>query len=104
MSLDKTYNKLEVLFVLTEIELQIDSFMLYCDSKHLSKKTLSSYEQTLKLFAVFLHNEFNIDDISKVKSAHIRHYIKYLRERGKYTVVSKDSTLRINNPQNRTDL
>lgn len=88
---------------MTEIELQIDSFMLYCDSKHLSRKTLSSYEQTIKLFAIFLHNEFKITDAAKVKSAHIRHYIKYLRTRGKYSVVVKESTRSINNPQNRTD-
>ncbi|MFD2681186.1 tyrosine-type recombinase/integrase [Bacillus seohaeanensis] len=88
---------------MTEIELQIDSFMLYCDSKHLSKKTLSSYEQTIKLFANFLHDEFNIQDAVKVKSAHIRHYIKYLRERGKYSVVVKESSKSMNNPQNRND-
>lgn len=77
---------------------------LYCDSKHLSKKTLSSYEQTLKLFALYLKNEYKIDEIDKVKSAHIRQYIKYLRERGKYTVVSKESSVTINNPQNRNTI
>ncbi|WP_186725736.1 hypothetical protein [Rummeliibacillus sp. SL167] len=35
---------------ITEIELQLDSFMLYCDSKQLSKKTLKSYQQSLTLF------------------------------------------------------
>ena len=35
---------------ITELDLQIDSFMLYCDAKHLSVKTLKSYEQTLTLF------------------------------------------------------
>lgn len=88
---------------MTEIDLQIDSFMLYCDSKHLSKKTLSSYEQTLKLFVLYLKDEFKIEDISKVKSAHIRHYIKYLRERGKYTVVSKEQSKKVNHPDHRHD-
>ncbi|MFS0776048.1 tyrosine-type recombinase/integrase [Neobacillus sp. 3P2-tot-E-2] len=88
---------------MTEIEIQMDSFMLYCDSKHLSKKTLSSYEQTLKLFAMYLKDEFKITDPTKVKTAHIRHYIKYLRERGKYTVVVKEKSKQINHPDHRHD-
>lgn len=29
---------------------QIDEYMLYCQSKQLSEKTMESYEQTLHLF------------------------------------------------------
>ncbi|WP_299095825.1 hypothetical protein [uncultured Metabacillus sp.] len=36
------------------IEDHLDNFMLYCDSKNLSRKTLASYEQTLKLFILYL--------------------------------------------------
>ena len=86
-----------------EFDLQLDSFMLHCDSKHLSEKTLKSYEQTLKLFGNFLKQELNIDDASKVKSSHIRQYIKYLRERGKYTVSVSEKSLNINFPNNRED-
>lgn len=85
------------------MDYQIDSFMLYCDSKHLSKKTLASYEQTLKLFALYLKNEFKIEDASNVKSSHIRNYIKYLRERGKYTVVVRERSKKLNHPDNRHD-
>ncbi|WP_200411453.1 tyrosine-type recombinase/integrase [Virgibacillus salexigens] len=85
------------------MELQIDNFMLYCSSKNLSQKTLRSYEQTLRLFSHYLENEFQIDEVGKVKSAHIRHYIKYLRERGKYTVVTNDGSLNVNHPSNRHD-
>lgn len=85
------------------MELQLDNFMLYCTSKNLSKKTLKSYEQTLRLFAIFLKNEFKIDEVAKVKTAHIRQYIKYLRERGKYTVVSLEYTAAINYPDQRAD-
>lgn len=88
---------------MSEIELQLDSFMLYCDSKNLSKKTLASYDQTLKLFILYLKDNFNIEDASKVKSSHVRYYIQYLRERGKYTVASKDYNKQINLPENRTD-
>lgn len=61
--------------------------MLYCTSKNLSPKTLSSYEQTLKLFALYLQNEHDMTEVGKVQTGHIRHYIKYLKERGKYSVV-----------------
>lgn len=86
-----------------EIDLQIDSFMLYCDSKNLSKKTLSSYQQTLTLFANYLKQELNIHDAIKVKSSHIRMYIQYLQIRGKYTVTASEKSLSVNFPQNRQD-
>lgn len=86
-----------------EFDLQLDSFMLHCDSKHLSPKTLKSYEQTLKLFGNFLGQELGIDDASKVKPSHVRQYIKYLRERGKYTVSASEKSLNINFPSSRTD-
>ncbi|MFB4160584.1 tyrosine-type recombinase/integrase [Geomicrobium sp. JSM 1781026] len=90
--------------MLTEFSVQIDDFMLYCDSKNLSKKTLSSYEQTLRLFAHYVDRVHGVDDASKVSTDMIRSYIKYLRERGKYTVVSDDFTRRLNHPQNRPDI
>ncbi|XAU98904.1 tyrosine-type recombinase/integrase [Lysinibacillus telephonicus] len=88
---------------ITELDLQLDSFLLYCDSKHLSKKTLKSYEQSLTLFLNYLKQELGVDDASKVKTSHIRHYIKYLRERGKYTVTTTEKSLSINHPEKRTD-
>ncbi|WP_371117375.1 site-specific integrase [Paenibacillus sp. cl123] len=39
--------------------------MLYCSSKNLSRKTLASYEQTLKLFTLFLKQSFDIEDVRK---------------------------------------
>ncbi|MEC0089897.1 tyrosine-type recombinase/integrase [Paenibacillus macquariensis] len=88
---------------MTDIEFQLDNFMLYCSSKNLSRKTLASYEQTLKLFVAYLKNEYQIEDIKKVQSGHIRHYIKYLRERGKYTVVNNEESKQCNHPENRKD-
>lgn len=88
---------------ITELDLQIDSFMLYCDAKHLSLKTMKSYDQTLKLFRNFLVQELNIDDAANVKPSHIRQYIKYLRDRGKYTVTASDKALNINYPERRED-
>ncbi|GAB1793930.1 hypothetical protein PMEGAS228_04480 [Priestia megaterium] len=89
--------------LLSEIELQIDNFMLYGSSKNLSRKTLKSYEQTLKMFAIYLEEHFKITEVSKVKSVHIRYYIKYLRERGKYTVVLNEKTAKVNHPDHRHD-
>ncbi|OMF45542.1 tyrosine-type recombinase/integrase [Paenibacillus amylolyticus] len=88
---------------MNDIEFQLDNFMLYCSSKNLSRKTLSSYEQTLKLFVAYLNREFQIDEVKKVQSGHIRQYVKYLRERGKYTVVNKEESKLINRPENRKD-
>lgn len=88
---------------MTNFEFQIDNFMLYCTSKNLSTKTMKSYEQTLKLFSKFLEDEFKIDKVEKVSTAHIRQYIKYLQDRGKYTVVAQEKKKEINNPEARND-
>lgn len=39
-----------------KIDVQIDKFMNYCQSKNLSRKTISSYEQALRLFARYLED------------------------------------------------
>lgn len=88
---------------MTDLEFQLDNFMLYCSSKNLSRKTLASYEQTLKLFAKYLKDTFEVEEVKKVQSGHIRQYIKYLRERGKYTVVNNELSKNNNHPENRTD-
>lgn len=64
---------------------------------------MASYEQTLKLFGKYLEDHYQIEEVNKVQSGHIRQYIKYLRERGKYTVVNKEETKKMNHPENRTD-
>ncbi|MDZ5609277.1 site-specific integrase [Bacillus pseudomycoides] len=88
---------------MTEFELQLDNFMLYCSSKNLSTKTLKSYDQTLKLFLLYMGETYQVEEAGKVKSVHIRQYIKYLRERGKHTVASTSIANDINRPHNRTD-
>lgn len=86
-----------------EIDLEIDDFMIDCSTKGLSKKTINSYEATLRLLAEYLENELNIESASDVKLLHLKSYVRYLQERGKYTVVVNENTKTINNPQNRTD-
>lgn len=77
--------------------------MIYCSSKNLSRKTLSSYEQALKLFKAYLQSEFAITEVEKIQAGHLRQYIKYLNERGKYTVVNREESKDISRPQNRKD-
>ena len=86
-----------------QIDYDIDDFMTYCEVKNLSKKTISSYEQTLRLFAMFLKRECNVKAAGDTKEIHIREYIKHLQERGKYTVVANENTKKINFPENRID-
>ncbi|MGE7601285.1 tyrosine-type recombinase/integrase [Peribacillus sp. NPDC097675] len=88
---------------LTELEFFLEDFLLYCQSKNLSLKTLASYEQSLKLFLLYLKNEHEVIEPNKVKTGHIRQYIKYVQERGKYTVVGNNKSIKINHPQNRKD-
>lgn len=61
-----------------QIDYDIDDFMTYCEVKNLSKKTISSYEQRLRLFAMFLKRKFNVKEAGEVKEIHIREYIKHL--------------------------
>lgn len=90
-------------FLFIKIYYQIDDFMEYCVEKGLSKKTISSYEQTLILFARYLIEQCNIETATKVKKDTIRSYIKYLRERGKYTITGNERSKEYNHPDNRKD-
>ncbi|MFL1672135.1 tyrosine-type recombinase/integrase [Paenibacillus dendritiformis] len=87
----------------SELEFYLDDFLMYCQQKKLSNKTLSSYEQSLRLLIAYLKKEHGVDELADVKKGHIRQYISYVQERGKYTVVSREGTAQINFPQNRTD-
>lgn len=86
-----------------KIDLEIDDFINYCDYKGLSKKSMSSYEQTLRLFARYLQDNCEITKSEQVKEENIKEYVTSIKERGKYTVVADDNTKRFNNPQNRQD-
>lgn len=86
-----------------KIEYHIDDFISYCVEKGLSRKTYGSYEQTLILLARYLREKQGIDKVEEVKREHIRDYIKYLRERGKYTVTGSDRTKMFNFPEKRAD-
>ena len=88
---------------MTKFDYEIDDFMCYCDSKGLSKKTMRSYEQTLRLLSKYLEEKKKIQSTSQVTREMIRDYIVYLRERGKYTIITNENSRQSNKPQNRTD-
>lgn len=85
------------------LDYKIDDFMIWCQQKDLRIKTITSYESCLRLFARYIKDEYGIDNINEIKEQHIREYIKYTKERGKYTFVSDKNSLRINYPENRKD-
>ncbi|TGE38712.1 site-specific integrase [Desulfosporosinus fructosivorans] len=84
----------------SNFDLKIEEYMLYCSSRNLSPKTLKSYETTLKLFSNYLVKEHTVDDVEDVTKNHIRHYVKFLQERGKYTCMEEKGN---NKPSARTD-
>ena len=87
-----------------KIDKQIDEFMNYCQSKNLVKKTMKSYEQTLRLFAGYLADNVKITDAIKLTDKIFRGYIISRQERGKYSVVADNNTKHTNNPEGRKDL
>lgn len=85
------------------MEILLDEFMIYCESKNLSKKTMMSYEQTLRLFFNYLNEERNIVNLSSISEKTIREYITYTKDRGKYTVVGDKNSLKVSKPEVRND-
>ena len=88
---------------MVKMDLEIDDFMNYCEYRNLSKKTLLSYEQTLRLFSRYLIDTYKINRSEQVTQQIILNYINDTKERGKYTVVANENTKKTNNPQNRGD-
>lgn len=87
----------------TDFDYCIDDYMVYCHSRQLREKTMSSYEQTLRLFERWCAEEMNIYDVSKITEAMIRRYINSLQERGKYTFYVKEEAKKTNCPERRRD-
>jgi len=89
--------------ILVDMYRMIGLFMDYCHSKQLRPRTLLSYEQALKLFAVWLKESEGVQDVERVREGHIRRYIMELQSRGKYTACIDQRMTRINHPTNRRD-
>jgi integrase/recombinase XerD len=81
----------------------LEEFMINCTNKDLTRKTLMAYESTLKLFFKYLEEEYNVSELVKVEENHIKEYLTFTKERGKYSFVTNEESLSINKPQNRID-
>ncbi|ENZ01997.1 hypothetical protein HMPREF1092_01232 [Clostridium thermobutyricum] len=81
----------------------IEDYMEYCKLKGLSIKTMKSYESSLLLFSKYVEEEFQLSKVEEIKLIHAKEYVKFTKERGKYSYVSDDKTVSINNPSIRKD-
>lgn len=84
-----------------EMDYQLESYLNDCTAKQLRPKTIKSYVAAIRLFSDYMINTHQINTFSKVTQTHITDYIKFLQDRGKYSVVTCADD--INHPKNRTD-
>ena len=81
----------------TEMNREIEEYMVYCYSRQLSKKTMANYEQSLRLFEKWCGNAMKIDDAALVTEAVIRRYINYIRNlRAFFNWLEQECVLRKN--------
>lgn len=86
-----------------EINRMIALYMSCCQSRQLREKTMLSYEQSLKLFAVWLQEAEGITQVEHIKEGSIRRYIIELQTRGKYTFYSRKNSQAENEAKRRRD-
>lgn len=82
---------------------QIDEFMIFCRSTQLRERTLTSYEQALRLFQRWCDEQMGIVDVDQVSESVVRRYITDLQERGKYSFYADDKKKGTNYPERRRD-
>lgn len=81
----------------------IDEYLYYCQSRRLRPKTMASYEQTLRLFERWTHEQEGLERIEEVHPQTIRHYICDLQVRGKYSFCISEDRRQTNYPERRRD-
>lgn len=82
----------------------IVDYLEYCTYKNLSLKTIKSYHQTLMLFSKYLEEEKQITDINKINKDTVEEYIRFTKERGKYSFVVSEEGMIKANIDKRTDI
>lgn len=82
----------------------IQDFIDYCSYKELSTKTIKSYYQSLTLFFKYLEDEKNIYNINQVTKNVVEEYIKFTKDRGKYSYVADEKSLSKTYQNNRKDI
>ena len=70
-----------------EMKKMIPLFMDYCLSRQLRPKTMLSYEQANRLFALWLEESEGVKHVEEIKDMHIRRYIIELQSSGKYIAI-----------------
>jgi integrase/recombinase XerD len=88
---------------INDLEYVLDDYLLNCNLRNLSSKTIKSYDQSLKLFAKYLEENFKITNIKQLKKNHVEEYISFSKDKGKYSFVADISKIVINNPHHRRD-
>jgi integrase/recombinase XerD len=91
------------LIKITDLEYTVEEYLTACDMKNLSKKTIKSYDQSLKLFAKYVQDNCKINNINQLKKTVIEEYVSFTKEKGKYSFVSNNKSIDTNLPQNRKD-
>lgn len=81
----------------------IEEYLVYCHARQLRKKTINSYEQTLRLFQRWCFDELGITTVDAVSESVMRHYITGIQERGKYSFYSREGERQLYNPERRRD-
>lgn len=93
----------KILKVKRNFNFYIEDFMEYCKLKGLSRKTMKSYESSLLLFSKYVEEEFQLSKVEEVKLAHTKEYVKFTKERCRYSYVFDYKTISINTPSIRKD-
>ena len=63
----------------------VETYMSYCDRKGLAQRTLHSYDQTLRMFGMYLET-IGIKNTEDIRHVDISNYLDSLVRRGKYTI------------------
>ena len=86
-----------------DFDFYIDEYMYNCQSRKLRKKTLQTYEQTLRLFERWCLDAMGITSPEEIRESIFRRYICDLQERGKYTFYSVEEAAIGYTPNKRRD-
>lgn len=86
-----------------DFDFHISEYLYYCQSRRLRRKTIASYDQTLRLFERWAMETAGITTPEEVREQTIRHYICDLQERGKYSFYADEKQKETNHPERRRD-
>ena len=59
-----------------------EEFLLDCELRRLSERTVKSYGNNAALFLQYLEQQLQIKELEAIEKKHIRQYVTYLMRRG----------------------